>query len=162
MSVLRPFFVCFVSVHRLAKTERKWNENVSMTPTVHLQCTCTYMYMYHIYFDPDYIVCVSVLLFYVHCKCFCLPPCFPSLSFYSSSFDLNTSFFPSSCLYVQCEGAIGYTAFVQVHICVQRPIHVSTAITRLSWYRLMKPVKERSEHELVEVRREERRRRENS
>lgn len=27
---------------------------------------------------------------------------------------------------------------------VQRPIHVSTAITRTSWYRLMRPVKERS------------------
>jgi len=28
-------------------------------------------------------------------------------------------------------------------MCVQRPIHVSTAITRTSWYRLMRPVKER-------------------
>ena len=29
-------------------------------------------------------------------------------------------------------------------MCVQRPIHVSTAITRTSWYRLMRPVKERT------------------
>ena len=37
-------------------------------------------------------------------------------------------------------------------MCVQRPIHVSTAITRTSWYRLMRPVKERSEDAGLEVR----------
>ncbi|XP_064398859.1 ras association domain-containing protein 5-like isoform X2 [Halichondria panicea] len=39
---------------------------------------------------------------------------------------------------------IEYQGFVRVHMCVQRPIHVSTAITRTSWYRLMRPVKERT------------------
>ena len=40
-------------------------------------------------------------------------------------------------------------------MCVQRPIHVSTAITRTSWYRLMRPVKERSSLEAgIEVREE--------
>lgn len=39
---------------------------------------------------------------------------------------------------------IDYHGFVRVHMCVQRPIHVSTAITRTSWYRLMRPVKDRS------------------
>ena len=29
-------------------------------------------------------------------------------------------------------------------MCVQRPIHVSTGITRTSWYRLMRPVKEKN------------------
>ena len=29
-------------------------------------------------------------------------------------------------------------------MCIQRPIHVSTGVTRTSWYRLMRPVKERS------------------
>ena len=38
-------------------------------------------------------------------------------------------------------------------MCVQRPIHVSTAITRTSWYRLMRPVKERSADAGLEVRR---------
>ena len=37
-----------------------------------------------------------------------------------------------------------YHGFVRVHMHVQRPIHVSTAITRTSWYRLMRPVKERT------------------
>jgi hypothetical protein len=45
----------------------------------------------------------------------------------------------------QRDGLIEYVGFVRVHMCVQRPIHVSTAITRTSWYRLMRPVKERSE-----------------
>ena len=40
-----------------------------------------------------------------------------------------------------------YQGFIRVHMCVQRPIHVSTAITRTSWYRLMRPVKERSNEE---------------
>ena len=41
-------------------------------------------------------------------------------------------------------------------MCVQRPIHVSTAITRTSWYRLMRPVKERSSLEAgIEVREKE-------
>ncbi|XP_064407242.1 uncharacterized protein LOC135352063 isoform X3 [Halichondria panicea] len=39
---------------------------------------------------------------------------------------------------------IEYQGFVRVHMCVQRPIHVSMAITRASWYRLMRPVKERT------------------
>ena len=39
---------------------------------------------------------------------------------------------------------IEYHGFVRVHMHVQRPIHVSTAITRTSWYRLMRPVKERT------------------
>jgi hypothetical protein len=47
--------------------------------------------------------------------------------------------------HAQREGVIEYQGFVRVHMCVQRPIHVSTAITRTSWYRLMRPVKERSE-----------------
>ncbi len=29
---------------------------------------------------------------------------------------------------------------------IQRPIHVSTGVTRTSWYRLMRPVKEKSRH----------------
>ena len=29
-------------------------------------------------------------------------------------------------------------------MCIQRPIHVSTGVTRTSWYRLMRPVKERA------------------
>lgn len=29
-------------------------------------------------------------------------------------------------------------------MCIQRPIHVSTGVTRTSWYRLMRPVKEKS------------------
>ena len=46
-----------------------------------------------------------------------------------------------------------YQGFIRVHMCVQRPIHVSTAITRTSWYRLMRPVKERSSEEAgIEVR----------
>ena len=40
--------------------------------------------------------------------------------------------------------SIEYHGFVRVHMSVQRPIHVSTAITRTSWYRLMRPVKERT------------------
>lgn len=39
---------------------------------------------------------------------------------------------------------VEYQGFVRVHMCVQRPIHVSTAITRTSWYRLMRPVKEKN------------------
>lgn len=44
----------------------------------------------------------------------------------------------------QKDGPLEYQGFVRVHMCVQRPIHVSTAITRTSWYRLMRPVKERT------------------
>ena len=43
----------------------------------------------------------------------------------------------------RADGVIEYQGFVRVHMCVQRPIHVSTAITRTSWYQLMRPVKER-------------------
>ena len=51
------------------------------------------------------------------------------------------------------DGVIEYQGFVRVHMCVQRPIHVSTAITRTSWYRLMRPVKERGKdmHDGFEV-----------
>ena len=39
---------------------------------------------------------------------------------------------------------IEYQGFVRVHMCLQRLIHVSTAVTRASWYRYMRPVKERT------------------
>ena len=40
--------------------------------------------------------------------------------------------------------SIEYHGFARVHMSVQSPIHVSTAITWTSWYRLMRPVKERT------------------
>ena len=43
---------------------------------------------------------------------------------------------------------IEYHGFVRVHMNVQRPIHVSTAITRTSWYQLMRPVKERTQNDV--------------
>ena len=45
---------------------------------------------------------------------------------------------------LQRDVLIDYQAFVRVHMCIQRPIHVSTGVTRTSWYRLMRPVKERA------------------
>ena len=43
---------------------------------------------------------------------------------------------------------IEYHGFVRVHMNVQCPIHVSTAITRTSWYQLMRPVKERIQNDV--------------